>query len=515
MPDRFKTFPVECQGGLYVNASPLDLAQKVPGAGTILLNFEPDTRGGYRRINGYTKYSTTEVTGEGRVYGVGLEYGRVYAARKTVGAATYDIYYSTGTTWTSVLTGRTNIAANQRVRFVNYNITAPFLMVTDGTNHALKVASGSTTVINGTGAPADPKFAAEFRSRIVLAGYSSNPAAVILSEPNTDTGFRVSHGAIEFNVGDEIAAIRFHRDALYIFCRNSIKRLVGKTSSDFAVEEVTQRLGLYADDTVEEVNGDLLFLAPDGIRPVSQTERVDDVELGTISRSIQPIVRELIDIYASNEFVAVPIRAKNQYRLFASDPDIGDGATQGILGGLRNAQNGLTWEWFELTGIRPSCCAARIINSDELIVHGGYDGFVYRHDTGNNFNGGDIEWVYTTPFYDVGDPTIRKALYKLDVFFRTEGAVGGTIQTLFDYDSPTVVYPPPINFSIGGNNVAIYNNPFSLYDTAVYDEGQNNKPTYNLIGSGVSFAYQFAGADQNPPFTIQSHVTQYNDMGRR
>jgi len=40
---------------------------------------------------------------------------------------------------------------------------------------------------------------------------------------------------------------------------------------------------------VVEFGGDLLFLGPDGIRPISGTDKIGDVELATVSKEIQSI----------------------------------------------------------------------------------------------------------------------------------------------------------------------------------------------------------------------------------
>ena len=55
MPDNSQTQPVafNCEGGLVLNRSSFLMD---PGQAIELENFEPDIQGGYRRINGYTKF---------------------------------------------------------------------------------------------------------------------------------------------------------------------------------------------------------------------------------------------------------------------------------------------------------------------------------------------------------------------------------------------------------------------------------------------------------------------------
>ena len=73
MPTRWETFPVELSGGLVSNMSRLQHGLKMPGSARVLQNFEPSIKGGYRRINGFVKYSDSIVPpyGSGVVQGSG------------------------------------------------------------------------------------------------------------------------------------------------------------------------------------------------------------------------------------------------------------------------------------------------------------------------------------------------------------------------------------------------------------------------------------------------------------
>ena len=59
MPSTRQTYPVEFKGGLVTNMSPLQQGINAPGSARVLKNFEPSIEGGYRRIQGYTKYNSS------------------------------------------------------------------------------------------------------------------------------------------------------------------------------------------------------------------------------------------------------------------------------------------------------------------------------------------------------------------------------------------------------------------------------------------------------------------------
>lgn len=71
MPIRRETLPVELTGGLVSNLSRLQQGLKQPGSARLLQNFEPSTQGGYRRINGFTKYDANAVPAYGSVVAQG------------------------------------------------------------------------------------------------------------------------------------------------------------------------------------------------------------------------------------------------------------------------------------------------------------------------------------------------------------------------------------------------------------------------------------------------------------
>ena len=59
MPTTRQTFPIEFRGGLITNMSPLQQGINAAGSARVLKNFEPSIEGGYRRIEGYTKYNSS------------------------------------------------------------------------------------------------------------------------------------------------------------------------------------------------------------------------------------------------------------------------------------------------------------------------------------------------------------------------------------------------------------------------------------------------------------------------
>ena len=516
MADRWQTFRATFNGGLTLNQDALTLGSQNPGAAVIHTNYEPSLLGGYRRVNGYQKFDEAIVPGSGPLMDVALFKGGVIAVRANSASTMLDFWYSTGNGWgTKINTVQRNWVGVDKVRHHSYDWVQPTVVFVDGVNPALKWDGTNWTTITGTGCPADPSIVTTFSSRLVLAGYSSNRSAFSVSVANNDINFAPAGGAFEVAVGDPIVAMRNFRETLYIFCRNSIHKLEGNSINNFKLSPVTQNIGCVSGDSVQEVGGDLLFLAPDGIRPVSATERIGDVELATVSREVWPYLRELTTTKDPTRYCSTVIRSKNQYRLFANDINDTPEIAEGLIGGIRNGPEGLKWEWSKLQGFHVACADTGYVDEDEYIVHGGFDGYVYHHDVGNSRDGQPIYSQTRLPHLNFDDANIRKTLYKLDLYYRIEGQTEITLATIIDYSGMGSLQPPAQHIGTSNGGIAIYGTPSFVYGQSKY--GATNIPVAQeyLIGSGFTFAFDFVTNDVNPPHTLQAYTIEYGVSGRR
>ncbi|BCV04035.1 MAG: hypothetical protein CM15mV78_220 [uncultured marine virus] len=120
------------------------------------------------------------------------------------------------------------------------------------------------------------------------------PQELVFSRPFDEDDFTSGAGSGTIAVDDTITGIKVFRDNLFIFCENRIFKLAGSSVSDFTISDVTRNIGCINGQTIQEFSGDLIFLAPDGLRTVAGTARIGDVELGTISTPIQTVFNDNI-----------------------------------------------------------------------------------------------------------------------------------------------------------------------------------------------------------------------------
>ena len=117
MATQWQTFPIQFKGGLMSNVSPLQQGTNNIGSATILQNFEPNKEGGYSKLKGFTKFSTTVVPGSGVVLGCKVINSSKAVVARSDGTRT-EYHYGTGTSWTSLGDGT---ALGGKVRSTDFN----------------------------------------------------------------------------------------------------------------------------------------------------------------------------------------------------------------------------------------------------------------------------------------------------------------------------------------------------------------------------------------------------------
>lgn len=353
---------------------------------------------------------------------------------------------------------------------------------------------------------------ADFRNHIMLSGAADNPNHLIISQPNNDLKF--NDGDV-INVGYPITAIAKFRDSLFVFGKDRIKRLTGNNTSDFVLSEVANNTGCIATDSVIEIGGDILFLAADGIRPIQGTARIGDVELQTVSKPIQQILREVPNNFDLSLLNAVVIRGKSQFRYFFPTTTVNSADAQGVIGGLRFADNRVGWEFGELLGIRSFVATSGLINNIERVLHGDVDGNVFEQESGNSFNGEDVIAVYATPFFYFDATERRKNFHKVSVFTRPEGSSTFNLAVYYDWDDPNKFNPTSYTLSTVGALLRYFTTGGKFGSTFTFGGSSSPVLEKQIQGSGRAIGYVIASISQEAPYSIQGWGITYQDAGYR
>lgn len=508
MPDTSLLSPyvVRLGGGLVLDKDTFSIP---PGSALQLQNFEPDINGGYRRINGFEKFNTNIVpqttTPSEKVLGVAIYKDQVIASR---GEKVFKGTSGSGA-WTEIDTGRTN-AGRYDFAIFNFDNTEKVIWC-DGANNASVYNNTAVTDLNATGAPADPQFVAIFRDHVFFGGMSTNPQEIVFTAPYDETDFSTANGAGSIRFESAVRRIKSFRERLFVFCEDQIYLVTGSSVADFTVQPVTRNIGCVDGFSIQEIGGDLIYLAPDGLRTVAGTQKNDDIELGTVSKQIQP----RLDNVSTDRISSLVIRKKSQYRLFFAGDGQAESAAPGIIGVIKSGvEGGIGWEYADLKGIKPSCCVSGFISDIENAIHGGHDGYVYIQESGNTFNGTNIQSIYQGPDFTMGDAGIRKMMQRIIWNYDNEGLVDADFRVRYDFSSSETPQPAQYPLTTGAA-VAIYGNPASLYATAVYGSSGTPLVRQSIEGSGFTVSVRLDDKDGAAPISIKGYQLEFTPGGRR
>ena len=600
------------QGASITVAGGLDLVSsshalfRTPGAATILENFESSTTGGYRRINGYTKWggaSASIPTGSQLDSITGL----IPYAGGVVACQGSGIFWSSnGTTWLQInkdtyvtktgtvsvssgsatVTGSgtaftTEFAVNDKIQInsINYRVLsitsntvltldsnvqtsassqvikksgilaaalssattitrsnqsnnqfATFesdgaygsLYITDSTN---KIAEFQITVSGGVNtyyfeelaspAPSNPKVCEIFSERLVVAGQTSSTSTVVYSARLKPYDFEGS-SAGEIDVGDIIVGIKVFRNSLIIFCKNSIFELTSLDSTPI-IKSITKNIGCVNGNSIQEIGGDLIFLAPDGLRTVAGTARIDDVEIGSISRKILPLINNLLKNIQQYTISSMVIRERSQYRLFYHKSGQAQSGQLGIIGTFKFDSNGVpAFEWSESKGMELKFCSSELNPQNEEVKFGANEsGYIYEIDKGNNFDTSTINARFQTPDMDYGDNGLRKSLYKVKTNIEPEGTQNNLkLRIRYDFDNSEV--PQPGEFSVGNlSSASLFGQATALFGSAFF--GATTLPSKSVLvtGSGFSNSFRFFTNDTDAAYSVNGMFVSFIAGGRR
>ena len=350
------------------------------------------------------------------------------------------------------------------------------------------------------------KFVTAFKDHMFYAGMSTNKQTIVFSVPFIENNFNVAIGGGSIRVDDTIVGLKVFRQDLFIFCENRIFKLSGSSVADFSVTPVTRDIGCVNGQTIQEFAGDLIFLAPDGLRTVAGTARIGDVELGTISTVVQPLFND--NIATATNFTSVVIPNKTQYRVFFSKTATPETITQGAICSLRGQQ----FEFAKLKGIKPSSTSTFVDTSGTTIIHGGFDGFVYEQESGNDFDGTAIDGKYRSPDLGFGDAGIRKHMQRVLVSYKPESSINADLLLRYDYEDPDS--PRPAAYSLSAGDVAAVYGTAS-YGVATYGGQAEPLLRQSVEGSGFTVALRVNDNGTSAPYALRGFGLEYQVGARR
>jgi len=481
----------------------------VPNYGTALVNGASQT-GSSIAMDGLT--AAPQAQDQFTIAGVAKVYTVTSTATVSSGGATVNIdpaLASSPADNAAITFISTSREGATRTRFAKYNYDGTQkIVLVDGANAPAIYNSSVFTVLND--APADVK-AASFVSNFKNALFFGKGTILNFTAPYTDSDFSVANGAGSINIGSPISGLEVFRDQLIIFTETSIVRLVGNTIADFTLQPVTNDIGCIESDTIQEVGGDIMFLAPDGLRLLSATDRIGDFGLGVVSKTIQ---NNLTDFIAANtNFTSCVIREKSQYRIFGYNNNITRENAQGILAVQFAEQGGSNMQYAETRGIRAYVADSNYHLDAEVVVFADNDGYLYQMESGSDFGGNAITISFATPFIPIEDPRVRKTFYKLFLYTDPQGSISFDLSLKLDFDQSGIIQPAPINIQNTQGTVGFFGS--GVFGTTSYGAKLVKLFESQVVGSGFAVSFLFDSSTQAPPFSLDALTVEYATNARR
>tara|TARA_R110000737_G_scaffold308368_3_gene316432 strand:- start:125 stop:2302 length:2178 start_codon:yes stop_codon:yes gene_type:complete len=398
-------------------------------------------------------------------------------------------------------------ATNTRFARYNFNGTEKIAIV-DGVNPPALYDDTNFVVLNDAPAAViGTTHVIEFKNALFFA----KGATLSFTGPYLDSTFSASDGAGSINVGAVITGLAVFRSQLIIFTERHIDQLTGNTLSDFSLQPITKDIGCLEGNTIQEIGGDIMFLAIDGLRLLSATERIGDFGLAAVSKAIQP---NLTNFIATNtSFTSCVIREKSQYRILGYSDSITQENAQGIIATQYAAQGSAGTGFAETRGIRAIAADSQYNSTVELIIFANDDGYLYKMESGSSFDGENIRTTFATPHLPMQDPRIRKTFYKLFLYTDPEGSVNFDASLKLDFDTQGTVQPTPVTFSNTEGLVGFYGE--GIYGVTTFGAKLLKLFDAQIVGSGNAVSFQFESNGTDSPYSLDALTVEYATHDRR
>ena len=210
----------------------------------------------------------------------------------------------------------------------------------------------------------------------------------------------------------------------------------------------------------------------------------------------------------SGSFTSIVIPNKTQYRIFFTKSNVAENSTEGVICVLRGQQ----FEFSEIKGIRPTSTDTFVSSGNVIALHGSGDGFVYRQESGNDFDGTAINGRYRSPDLTMNDPGIRKNMQRVIINYAPESSIDADLFVRYDYESKDSARPAA--YPLDSSDIA------AIYGTAVYGTptyGGSSQPLVRqpVEGSGFSVALRVNDGGTTAPYSLKGFQLEYQLGARR
>lgn len=577
MADNWRSYSVLFQGGLITNLAPYQQGQQAPGSARILRNFEPSVFGGYRRVEGYSKFDTAAIPNvtadvDGAVTAsttltvdnkVGtLSVGMVVNGTGIVGVVKISAITSqtSGAATVTLDTAQTiadgtSITFNKIIRGivrydgkvfacedndVYFSIGSGWTKITDNATY-----SSSGVTVGGTGKVRFLKYDFDGTEKFILVDGTGKPYRFdgttfeqlsALSSDTSGSSFAVKFkDHLVFANGKKLIFTAPFEDDDDSIANGGL--LINVTDTITGLIVFREQLVIFSENSINIIRGssvgdfvkqpvsrDLGCVAADTIQEIGG----DIIFLGPDGLRLFSATDRIGDFSLAS--VSKPIQTET-LDLISTSPDgfnstvIREKSQYRIFGyneafqddaakAIAGTQLEEGIQWNDIRGINAFCTFSEYDGSSERIYFGNINGYVYEMESGNTFDGENIIATFATPFFPLEDSEIRKTIYKSTTYLDVNGDFDLAFSLKFDFDQPDSVQPDSVLSSDSSVSVTYGT---GIYGTSIFGNKQKSIYEVQTIGSGftVSMLYETTGEDIDAVFSIDAATLEYSTNDRR
>lgn len=266
-----------------------------------------------------------------------------------------------------------------------------------------------------------PAYVERFAGRACFGRMSTRPYSVVLSKQDDPTGYTISSPVVAtdpgvFDVPSELGYITglktfrvaVDEQVLVIGCQNGVAMITGSSATDFALKVLTREFGVRGDHTWIELGNDLLFLASDGVRRLSQLIGDSNLKTAALTQPIEDIM-QVANTFALYRWPVAAHHPATKEVLFYMSPLASGTSTldKGVILNYNLPENdGSPFPAAFAISTKNGLGVACIAEYNGVMLHGDPAGTYIMHDyTGDTYNGSGISWTFTSGLVGGNSPS--------------------------------------------------------------------------------------------------------------
>lgn len=357
-----------------------------------------------------------------------------------------------------------------------------------------------------------------FHSYCLALGFRDG--VVRFSVPGEPENFSGTDGAAEIGVGDKVVGLlSMVGTTLGVFCENSIHSIVGTSADTFQAQVLAPYSGALEYTVVDM--GIPVYCDTRGISTLEQSQKYGNFQGVRLSAKVSPWIlprmTRSLDLFSLNQgagvVCAVPVRSKNQYRLFFRDGKVL------VMTMNADGSNAFTFSQYYLeeddttSYFVPFAHSSQVDENGKERIHMSHysphssaeSDYVFEFESGFGF---DLNWfpAYFTTNWHFRNPFKSTNIRKVRADGLTKGLGYGRITVGVDYDE---------------NSYAISDQDFSLPPNPSSSMLTDFRPTTTMasvMGTGRALSLKVFKDEEettlHPPVCYQVLLTQYQAGGK-